>query len=213
MRLPRRGFSAYSHTCGHFWQAILDSQCDFCNPLRSQRPCAPLLAIWAYLPHDGDDKCVWLPICSLMECTILPPEVLTCNKESLMLMSQYFGRTQAHMKPYTKLSVLGIQYMLWSILGDRELGQTVLNGSVVHFCMVLHNKPHMAHLLLIVFLDTLLILFHPLPFRFKTSILQRWKKSNYTGSVGFLWPFSSPSHIVFMSNLSSRASMSVPKHN
>ena len=104
-------------------------------------------------------------------------------------MSQYYERTQADMKPYAGASVLGNQYILLSILGDREQGQSVLNESITLFRRVLNDNPRMARLPLIVFLDVLLVLFRFLSLRFETTTLQRWKKSVYEGSTAFFDDF------------------------
>ena len=144
---------------------------------------------------DGDDTRAWLLLIqSVMACTKSPPKAQTSAKESLTLMSQYYERTQADMKPYAKASVFGQKYILLSILGDREQGQSVLNESVTLFRMVLDDE--MACLPLFVFLDILLVLFHPLPLWFETTTLQRWKKSVYEGSMGFFDDF-----VIFLESL------------
>ena len=134
----------------------------------------------------GDDRRAWLLLIrSVMECTTSPSKALTSAKESLALMSQYYERNRADMEPFAKASVFGNQYILLSILGDREQGQSVLNESVTLCRRILDDDPRMARLPLIIFLDILLVLFRPLPFQFETSALQRWKKSVYKGSTGF----------------------------
>ena len=151
-------------------------------------------------PHiwvEGGDKCTWLLLIgSVMECTTSPSKVLVSAKESLTLMSQYYKSTRARMKPYTRASVLGNQYILQSILRDHEQGQSLLNESVILFHMVFDDDPCMARLPLLVFLDILLVLFHPLLLRFETTTLQRWKKSVYEGSMGFFDNF-----VIFLKSL------------
>ena len=138
----------------------------------------------------GDDIRAWLLlICSVMECTTSPFKAQASAKESLTLMSQYYERTQADMAPYAKASVLGHQYILLSILRDREQGQSVLNETITLFRRVLDDDPPMARLPLIVFLDILLVLFRPLSLRFETITLRRWKKSVYEGSTAFFEDF------------------------
>ena len=93
-------------------------------------------------------------------------------KESLTLMSHhyYYEGKRADMKPHAKAAVIGNQYVLFSILGDREQGQSVLNERITLF-------------------DFLLVLFCPLSLRFETTTLQRWKQSVYEGSTAFFDDF------------------------
>ena len=155
------------------------------DPGNCARPC------WLYpIVISGDDMHAWLLLIrSVMECTTSPAKALTSAKESLNGMSQYYVRNRVEMKPHVKASVFGHQYILFSILGDRGHGQSVLNESIAHFRTVLDNDPRMARLPLIVFLDILFVLFRPLPLRFEMSALQRWKKSVYQGSTSFFEDF------------------------
>ena len=141
--------------------------------------------------EDGGGKRGWLLLIrSVIECTTSPSRALTSAKESFTLMSRYYERNEANMKLHAKASVLGHQYVLLSILGEKERGRSALNESVTHFRMALDDDdPVMARLPLIIFIEILLVLFRSLPFRFETSILQRWKKSVYKGSTGFFDDF------------------------
>ena len=107
------------------------------------------------------------------------------------------------MEPHAKASVLGNQYILRSILRDREQGQSILNENVTLFRMVLDDDPRMARLPLIVFFDILLVRFCPLPLRFEQPSRDGRKASTKAplASSRILWPFLRASHITFMPSL------------
>jgi len=147
---------------------------------------------WLSTPHfyvDGDKLSWLLLIRSVMEYTTSPPKALTSAKKSLKIMSQYYEKHRADMKPYNKASVLGHQYILLTILDERARGQSILNESITLFRIVLDDDPHMARLPLVIFIDILLVLLRPLPFPFETSTLQKWKKSVFKGATSFFDDF------------------------
>ena len=147
---------------------------------------------WLSTPRFYDNsynRRAWLLLIrSVIECTTTPPKALTSARESFKLMWQYYEKLRADMDPDYKMSVLGHQYILLTLLGEREQGQSVLNESITLFRMVLDDDPRMARLPLLIFLEVLLVLLRPLPLPFETSTLQKWK-SVYQGSTGFFDDF------------------------
>ena len=113
----------------------------------------------------------------------MPLKALRSAQVSLTKMSWYYERYQAGMKPSTKASVLGFQYMLLTMLGKHNDAKSVLDDCVLQFNTVLNGDPHMAYLPIIVFLDMIIML---CPERTNLPI---WKKRAYNDSMGFFDDF------------------------
>ena len=163
--------------------SVLDKVISSCRPLFNCSS-SPFWLSGQIGYHAGADKLAWfLLIRAVVFYRTSPLVALISAKVSLTTMSQYYERYQAGMKPSAKASVLGLTYMLMTMLGDHEEAKSILEDCLLQFNTAFNGDRRMAVLPIITFLDILIVLRPHLPF--EDNFLKSWKKAAYMGDMGF----------------------------